>query len=261
VLGGRPLARIVKEIGRPRNYLALARMFRVCRDPLDVARRYFLGGGTYPHRCELRTPVGGVSATVYSHHDVWTVVEVFCRGDYRVGREIEVAVDVGSNIGISALYFLTRNSACRTYLYEPDPRNAERLRRNLEAFSDRWTLHEAAVGPTAGSVEFGREETGRYGAVGAQTEDVIRVECVAVNDLLEDILSREGAVDVLKVDTEGLETATIAAISPELLEGIRTIYFESESPARLHEEHFEFSYANETVRLNRKPGPDALTES
>lgn len=261
MLGGRPLARIVKEIARPRNYLALARMFRVCRDPLDIARRYFLGGGTYPHRCELRTPLGDVSATVYSHHDVWTIVEVFCRGDYRVDPDIEVAVDVGSNIGISALYFLTRNSTCRAYLYEPDPRNVERLRRNLESYADRWTLHEAAVGPTAGSVEFGREATGRYGAVGAKTEDVIRVECLAVNALLEDILSRAAAVDVLKVDTEGLEPATIAAIRPELLERVQTIYFESENPARLHGERFDFSFANETVRLRRKDGPGALTES
>ena len=261
MLGGRPLARIAKEIVRPRNYLALARMFRVCRDPLDVARRYFLGGGTYPHRCELRTPLGVVSATVYSHHDVWTVVEVFCRGDYRVDRGIEVAVDVGSNIGISALYFLTRNSGSRCYLYEPDPRNVERLRRNLESHSDRWTLHEAAVGPMAGKVEFGREETGRYGAVGARTGDVIRVECLAANDMLEDILSSEASIDVLKVDTEGLEAATIAAIRPELIERVRTIYFESESPARLHGERFEFSYANETVRLSRKGGPGALTES
>jgi FkbM family methyltransferase len=259
MLGGRPLSRVLKEVARPRNYLALVRMARVCEQPLDVARRYFLGGGEYPHRVRLKTPIGSVDATVWSHHDVWTIVEVFCRGDYRAGPEIRVVVDIGSNIGISALYFLTRAEECRCHLYEPDPRNAERLEANLEPFRDRWSLEQAAVGPEAGTVDFGREPTGRYGAVGADTADVIRVECLAINDVLSSVLRDEHEIDVLKVDTEGLEEATVAAIQAELLDRVRTIYFETETPARLHAERFDFSYANETVRLERKTG--GLTDS
>src|SRR6266516_129528 len=122
-------------------------MARICPDFRDVARRYLLGGGTYPYRCRLRTPLGRAEPTLYSHHDVWTVVEIFCREDYRASPSTEVVVDIGSNIGISALYFLTRNQACRCHLYEPDPRNCARLKENLAPFADRWQLQEVAVGP------------------------------------------------------------------------------------------------------------------
>jgi FkbM family methyltransferase len=255
------VSRVVKEIGAPRNYLALGRMASSCPDFLDVARRYFFGGGTYPYRCRVRTPLGLVEPTLYSHHDVWTVVEIFCREDYRASSSTEVVVDIGSNIGISALYFLTRNRACRCLLYEPDPRNVARLKANLAPFADRWRLQEAAVGPEERIVEFGREPTGRYGTVGAQTSDVIRVPCLEINGVLQEVLGKEPEIDVLKIDTEGLEEPTVAAIRGELLDRIAMIYFESERPARLHEDRFAFSFSNETVRLSRRQRTDALTRS
>jgi FkbM family methyltransferase len=255
-LGDRPLGFIAREAVRPSNWVALARMPWRYRHPFDGARRYFTPGGTYPYRCEVRTPRGVVAPALHSQHDMITVNEVFCREDYRVGDEAEVIVDIGSNIGISALYFLTRGEACHAYLYEPDPRNVARLRANLAPFAGRWQLREAAVGPEQGVVEFGREPTGRYGAVGAQTSDILPVQCLEINRVLEEVLDSEQGVDVLKIDTEGLEAPTVAAIRPELLDRITLIYFESESPARLHDDRFEVSFANETVALRRS---DALT--
>jgi FkbM family methyltransferase len=260
VLGGRPFSFVAKEVFAPRNYVALARMARVCERPLDFAQRYFFGGGEYPYACAVRTPLGFVRPTLYSHHDVWTVSEVFCREDYRAGADTQVVVDLGSNIGVSALYFLTRNSKCRCYLYEPDPRNVARLKQNLTGFADRFGVEEAAVGPSQGVVRFGREPTGRYGSVGAETDDVIYVRCVAIEEALEKILAHEDSVDILKIDTEGLEEATVAAVPPDLLDRVRTIYFESFEPARLHEDRYDISFANQTVTMRRKvPASPHLT--
>jgi hypothetical protein len=86
------------------------------------ARRYLTARGEYPYVCRVRTPSGTIAPTLYSSHDILTVNEIFCRGDYRYGPDLRVAVDVGANIGISALYFLTRNSGARVYAFEPDPR-------------------------------------------------------------------------------------------------------------------------------------------
>lgn len=252
MLGGRPLSFVLKEITAPRNYVALVRMARVCENPLDVGRRYLLGGGGYPFDCGVRTPLGLVRPTLYSHHDVWTLSEVFCREDYHAGADTQVVVDVGSNIGVSALYFLTRNPACRCYLFEPDPRNVARLRQNLSDFADRCFVEEVAVGPRSGIVSFGREPTGRYGSVGAETDDVIDVGCVGIEEALESILEREGWVDILKIDTEGLEKATVAALPPDVLDRVRTIYFESAEAARLHEDRYDITFANQTVTMRRR---------
>jgi len=224
----------------------------VCPDFVEVFKRHLFGAGDYPYACRVRTPLGLVRPTLWSTHDVWTLVEIFCRLDYRAPASAEVVVDIGSNIGLSALYFLTRNDRCRCRLYEPDPRNVERLRTNLEAFTERWELDEAAVGPTSGRVRFGREPSGRYGAVGAETGDVIEVECLDVNDVLQQALAETPEIDVLKLDTEGLEEATVEAIRPELLARIELVYFEWPVRTHVHEEVFTQSFANETMRLRRR---------
>jgi FkbM family methyltransferase len=200
----------------------------------------------------VRTPLGIIAPTLYSHHDMWTVNEVFCREDYRSGAGLGAVVDLGSNIGISALYFLTRNTGSRCWLYEPVPENVERLRRNLAGHEDRYRLSEAAVADRAGRYEFGVEETGRYGGIGADTGRSIEVEGLDVNDVLEEVLDEVPLIDVLKVDTEGLELATVEAVRPDLLRRIRTIFFEVDEEPEVHAEIFERSFANTTCSLRNR---------
>jgi hypothetical protein len=140
MLGGRPGGLIARALREPGQYVAVARMARRYPAFGEVLKRYLLGGGDYPYACRVRTPTGIVAPVTYTHHDIFTVQEVFGREDYRAGEGLRVAVDIGSNIGISALYFLTRNRDARCYLYEPVPRNVERLRANLAGYEGgtRW---------------------------------------------------------------------------------------------------------------------------
>jgi FkbM family methyltransferase len=255
MLGGRSPALIRSEITQPSNYAALWRMVSRYRAPGRNLGRYLLGRGEYPYRCRVRTPRGEVAPTLYSAQDMLTMNELFCREDYAAGPDLRVAVDIGSNIGISALYFLTRNDHSRCHLYEPVPENVKRLRQNLTGLEDRCELHEAAVADRAGRVEFGVEPTGRYGGIGLARERSIEVDCLEINQVLEDVLAREGEIDLLKLDTEGMELQTVRAIRPELLGRIGVVYFEWEQePADLGVEGFERSYANSTCTLrNRSP--------
>ncbi len=225
-LGDRPLGFIAREAVRPSNWVALARMPRRYRHPADGARRYFTPGGSYPYRCEIRTPLGMVAPTLHSQHDMITVNEIFCREDYRVSGEVEVVVDVGSNIGISALYFLTRSERARAWLFEPVPRNIERLRENVSAFEGRWRLEEVAVADRDGEETFSIEPTGRYGGLGSGHAESIAVRVRHIDDVLREVLEQEGQIDVLKLDTEGVEARTLAAASPELLSRIGVIFAE-----------------------------------
>lgn len=226
ILGDRPLGFVAREAVRPSNWVALARMPRRYRHPVQGARRYFTPGGTYPYRCEVRTPLGIVAPELHSQHDMITVNEVFCREDYRVGPEAQVVVDIGSNIGISALYFLTRSETSRLWLYEPVPRNVERLRENLSGFEGRWRLDQCAVADRAGEEVFSVEPTGRYGGLGAGHAESIRVRVREIDEVLREVLNAESRIDVLKLDTEGLEARTLAAATPDLLARVGVIFAE-----------------------------------
>ena len=232
-VGGRKLSTIVGAIGQRRHYTALANMFRVYRTPLAVLRRYAFATGDYPSQVAVRTPLGWLTPTLYSHHDLLTLNEIFCRLDYELLPTPRVVVDVGSNIGLSALYFLSRSDAVRCHLYEPVPTNLRRLEANLSGLRDRVTINPYAVGDTGGEVEFGIEESGRYGGIGLATGRSIAVQCRSINEVLEDILRREGQVDLLKLDTEGYEERTVLAIAPEHLKRIGAIYLEGRPSRRL----------------------------
>ena len=112
-VGKRGLNQVIKAFFEWRHYTALVNMFIIYPDFWNSFKRYFMGNGTYPFNINIRTPLGVISPKIYSYHDMLTVNEIFCREDYRTGSECRVIVDIGSNIGISALYFLTRKDGCR----------------------------------------------------------------------------------------------------------------------------------------------------
>lgn len=249
MLGNRPWGLIARNVLRRENYAALWRMRHVAVQPRTTAFRYFTGRGEYEWRCPVRTPLGVVAPLTFSHHDLVTVIEVFCRLDYAAPPDVRVVVDLGSNIGISALYFLTRNPDVRCHLYEPVVRNAVRLRENLAGFEDRYQLTEVAVWDREGTVEFGVEPSGRYGGIGAAWGETIQVPCLDVNQVIESILDHTPAIDVLKVDTEGAELATVAAIRDDLLARIGLIYLETMERPSVHADRFDAAFACDTLRL------------
>jgi FkbM family methyltransferase len=254
-LGGRSLRFVAQEAVRAANWRALARMSRRYPRFAENAWRYFTGRGDYPYRCEVRTPQGVVAPMLFSYHDMLTVNEVFCREDYRAGSELQVVVDLGSNIGISALYFLTRSPESRVWLYEPVPRNVERLRANLAPFAGRWRLNEAAVADRDGHARFAVGPSGRYGSLEAERGHSIEVHVRHIDSVLREVLDREGRIDVLKIDTEGSEESTLCSASPELLTRVAVVYAEDTAGAIKGLPAFEASRRGGMLRLaNRRLG-------
>ena len=227
VLGGRSRSRVLRALVGREHYLLALNAVRLGRHPIEQLRRYVTGRGEHPYRPEVRTPAGPVRPTLHSPDDVVTLSEIFYRLDYRAPPTLRTVVDLGSNIGISALYFLTRNDRCTVHCYEPDDRNVERLRVNLADFEDRYHVHQRAVADRRGTLRFGVEPTGRYGGIGLDLPEAIDVECVHINDVLEPVIAAAGIVDVLKIDTEGVEVATVEAIDPELAARVRCVYLEA----------------------------------
>ncbi len=217
------------------NWRGLAGMLRTADAPLAVMFRYYLKVGNYPYTIGLYTPLGRVAITLYDWEDLVTVHEVFFREDYAIGRGVRTIVDFGSNIGVSAIYFLTRNPGVKVYAYEPVPRNKCRLERNLAPFAGRVELIDCAVGTEEGTVTFGIERSGRYGGILRQDEAdagrrpfeaYIQVPCRYAERELARILAAEGVIDVLKIDVEGMEVPILASLSPHILSRIACVMAE-----------------------------------
>ena len=222
----RDLSKVLRAFVGPQHYRVALEVLRIYHRPVDGYARYLFGYGAYPAQILVETPIGGIGLTIYSHHDMITVNEVFCRQDYASTGKDRVFVDIGSNIGISAAYFLTRSRSGFAYLYEPVPSNVARLRRNLAFLEGRFAIEEVAVGIESGMVRFGIEEPGRYGGIGDWREEQIEVQCVDSNDVLRAIIAKHGRIDVLKVDIEDLESEVVARIPRPLWPKISTIYAE-----------------------------------
>lgn len=210
-----------------RHYVAFGNILARTRNPVEFLGRYLFRGGEYPTTLEVRTPrAPRLPITIYSSEDVQTINEIFCRADYHVDGSEAVIVDFGSNIGISALYWLNFAPDAFLYLYEPLPMNIERLKKQLRGSEARYELHEVAVGLSQGEVEFGYEPSGRYGGIGRANMPKISVPCVDSNAELARIVERHGRIDVLKIDIETMEKAVTERIPPELARHIGRLFVE-----------------------------------
>lgn len=255
LLAHRSAGKIMEAVLQRRHYVAFGKMALLSGSFWDVFSRYLTGKGEYPTACEVRTPSGPVKPTLHTFYDLLTLNEIFFREDYPATAADRVIVDIGSNIGLSALYFLTRGPETHCTLFEPDPRNVGRLKENLADFSQSYDLNECAVADQAGTVRFGLDVTsGRYGGLKSDFGHSTMVQCVHINTALKKTLDRHGRIDILKIDTEGSEIETIAAIDKTLLPRIRKIYIEAEPTTKLHPEFFtQKQYGTVCQLINKQP--------
>jgi len=224
--GRRSLKNVLLAPLRRDHYAAALRSFAVYDRPFNRLYDYVTSSGVYPQTIALKTPAGPIQARLHTAHDLRTVNEVFCRVDYPTPPEAKVIVDFGSNIGISALYFLTHALQCVCHLYEPLAANIEKLRENVQPFAARVRVNPIAVGLEDGMLEFGYEPTGRYGGLGLASATQLLVPCRRAVDVIDEILASNPVIDILKVDIESLEKALLASLREDQLRRIRTIYVE-----------------------------------
>jgi FkbM family methyltransferase len=224
-IGRRNLREVKQLLLEGSAYKAIPRLFWVHHQPLRVIFEEAFSFATYPWRLSLRTPTGDVRVSLYSGADLSTANLVFCRQDYYLPPGARTVVDIGSNIGLSSLYWLTRNPEVYVYCYEPAPPSYGRLLDNLAPFQGRFTPHQAAVSDFRGVADFGMEPSGVNSSLDMRKRAVefVKVEVVHVNDVMEEVLSHHGSIDMLKLDNEGHEFRTLSAIAPEFWPRIRCV--------------------------------------
>jgi FkbM family methyltransferase len=211
-IGKRNPSAFIQRIIDIESYRSVNRFFKVYDSPVKALTSEILSLGEYPCKKVIKTPIGKQTVNLYSISDFSTLNLVFCRQDYFVPQQFKTVVDIGSNIGLSSLYWLTRNSDSYVYCYEPSPISMERLLGNLTAFQGRYKASPAAVSNFNGTAELGIEESGVYSSLDLVSANSVTCECRHINDVLEEALTERGQIDILKVDSEGHELRTIEAI-------------------------------------------------
>src|SRR5215212_6695567 len=150
--------RRVSELGaNPRSRRQLARnMFQANLKRLHhgwsaLANRLM---GTTPVTVQLQFPEAMPFCYRPGTTDLLVLEQVFLDREYHVepiaAESIEYIVDLGSNIGVTAMLWAQRYPRARMALVEPDPDNFALLQINTAAFRDRCLLINAAVSDGCG---------------------------------------------------------------------------------------------------------------
>jgi len=161
-------------------------------------------------RVNLRTMGSGIWLRSHTT-DISVRKELIVGGGYEplVGdADTTVVVDLGANTGLSARWLATRFPHARLVCVEPDPGNAELLRRNVAALDA--LVVRACVGGHARTVALD-DHNGEWGyrMVDSPAGDV---PVVTMPMLLEQ--AGIDRIDVLKCDIEGAEAELFATCAP-----------------------------------------------
>ena len=136
-------------------------------------------------------------------------------------------VDLGANVGYTAVDFLVRYPSSRVIAVEMDPNNCQLARRNLEPFSPRVELVEAAFWGSDGTIHYGGTTAWGFrvdeGASDGQTARAVTLETLFAT-------CNVARADYVKMDVEGAEARVIV---PEArwLERVDAIQVECHPPA------------------------------
>ena len=165
----------------------------------------------------------------------------------RLLKQGGVYVDIGANIGTLVLAASTFvGNSGKVIAVEAHPATFGYLKENVELnkFSN-IELINAAAGNKAGSISFSNINSDDQNKVLIQNENGIKVEL----DTLDNLLSSETAIDLLKIDVEGYEKFVLEGAT-STLNKTKIVFYES------WEKHFNgFGYyTSDVINIFRENG-------
>jgi len=173
--------------------------------------------------------VNGISVAFNFHCVNYALADAFIRGEYEVpevlsglrGKEV---VDVGANIGDTALYFVL-NGARKVIAVEPLPNVARCAEENLRlnGITDEVKLINAALGsgPVSVPCDYDLWSSAVFSTLSASGS------CKVPGVTLGDLLSMVDDPYLLKMDCEGCEAQVILGPERERLRAFEHVVFEA----------------------------------
>ena len=215
-IGKRNFLTFLKRIVKIENFIAIFRFFRIHKSPFEAISNEIFSSGKYPKRLSFNSPSGNAKVNLYSKDDFSTFNLIFCREDYFYKKKHKIVLDIGSNIGLSAIYWLTRSDETIVYCYEPSSENFEKLKENLETFEGRFFIYKNAISSESFSSYLNLEQSGVYNSLnnekGSNFQKKEKCEVLSINSCIENIIKKHGKIDMVKIDNEGEEIKTVSAI-------------------------------------------------
>lgn len=150
------------------------------------------------------------------------------KGEYWVPEIIKprVILDIGSNMGASAVYFAHRFPDAHIHAFEPVPENFSLLSRNTAPYKS-ITSYPVALGTRDGELRINASDDPRnyggysFGVTGVDAQSTATVEMRNCAAMLKEI--GVNTVDLIKIDTEGHEPEIIRAMEEALLSKVQWI--------------------------------------
>lgn len=165
------------------------------------------------------------TAHIMDGSDVAVLAEMFLDQEYAIETDgqPEVIMDLGSNVGLSVLYFKLRYPNARVHAFEPNPAAFERLQQNTAQFSD-VTAYPVAVGKTDSEVRFFvHPESSMSSSLVDRKGQGMREITVPLFSLSTAIKNtNEKQINILKFDIEGAEYDLFSGL-PQSLEQVKNI--------------------------------------
>jgi len=227
-IGRRDVFTFIKRILSIENLRAITKFKNVHFKPFKSIYEEVFSHGIFPRKIKFKSPTGIFEIEIFSPQDFSTFNLIFCREDYYTPKDFKVVVDIGSNIGSSAIYWLTRNTYNKVYCFEPSILNFKKLEKNLKIFKSRCILYNEAVSNYNGVGYLNLEKTGTYSSLNVIKKDYEyfdkeKVKVIDINSCLEKIIKENNQIDILKIDNEGEELKTVSSINKDYWKYIRSI--------------------------------------
>ena len=225
------IGKTVRKLSERVNWLL--KTVRLLRNWPEVYWRKFVVGRA-GERQSLRLRSGLEFEVLHKDRSFPILAEVLDRQVYRPGllapsqlSPDPVVIDIGGNIGASAVYFLTQMPTARCLVFEPEPDNYALLKTNLKrnGFESRATALQQGVAGSEGHRTL-------YFATNSPTNSMYRpemgspieVECTSLQRIFD--THRIDHCDLMKIDCEGAEYEILMTAPGPLLGRVRRIILE-----------------------------------
>lgn len=213
------------------NIINFPKLFFVINNPFNYIF-YFLNPQKKNLTISINSPIGKFRLKIRNRKTARVFYSLFIREDYKITNNAQNIIDIGSNIGISALYFLSRNHLNKIISIEPDPNNIIFLRKNLEQskFQDRYKIIEKAIDDEAGNQKLSIVENGVNTSLIKRQRNLLKIidiEVITFDELIQNCSFFDPKLYlVLKIDIEGAEERVLRSINFRKYNSIRKIILE-----------------------------------